>query len=162
MRAQEGSPITPLSSSFLHLLEWRLEAEVFMHGEEQAGLLRRLHDGDAVFPIRREGFLHDGRHAMAESHPGNGAVRVHAGRDVNQPEIALAEHRLRVGVPVRHAEGRGRVFRLLLIDVADGDEIGALRGKVLPGIQVIPGKEAAADQPDRNPAPPFAFLPLLP
>ena len=135
----------------LHLLKRRLEAEVLVHGEKEPGLVGGLDDGDAILPLRREGLLHDRRHLVAEGELGQRAMRIHAGDDVDEAELLGGKHRLGVGVPARYAEGLGGRLCLRSVDVADGDEVGALGLEVLPGIQVIAGKEAAADNPDRNP-----------
>ena len=55
-----------------------------------------------------------------------------------------------VAVPVRHAEFRRGRLRLGRVDVADRDEVDALAGKVLPGMQMIAGEEAAADERDAS------------
>ena len=141
--------MAPDFDHLLHLLQRRLEAKILVHRQEEAGLLRAPpRSATQSSQSGANGFCTIVGTLWRKAISASATMRVHARDDVDQTELALAEHRLRVGVPMRHAERLRRRLRLGRIDVADRDEVGALRREVLPGIQVIAGKEPAADHPD--------------
>ncbi len=122
----------------------RLEAEILVHHQGHAGGAAGLDHGDAVPPARREGLLHDRGHLVAGSELDQRAVRRHGGDDIDEVEPLLGEHPGGVAVGPGNAEALLRGLRLGLVAVAHRDELDA--GDVAPGVEVVLGEEAAADQ----------------
>ena len=108
--------------------------------------LCRLDDGDAIIIARGEWFLHHDRDAVLGGEPGQRLVAVHPGRDVHEARLGLVYEHGSVGEP-RHAEGIACGFGLRRVDVTNANDVGACILQVAPGVQMILGVEAAANQP---------------
>ena len=85
--------------------------------------------------------------AAADGELGERPVGLVAGDDVDEVEALGGEHRARVGVG-GDAEGTGGALGRGGVAVADGREGSAFRGERRPGVEMVRGVEAAADDPD--------------
>ena len=124
----------------------RLEAEVLVDGEEDVRLLRRAGHRHRVLPVGGEGLLADRRDALRDRLADQRPVGVHARDDVEEVDLLACQHLVEIAIPMRHAEFARGGFGLGRVEVADGDELDALGAEVLPGIEMIARKEAAADE----------------
>ena len=87
MRAQLGVADGAAVDRLAHVAHRRLEAEVLVHGEPDAGPFGCIDDCRAVFPGRREGFLDDRGDAARDRQLAERAVRVLPRDDVDGIEL---------------------------------------------------------------------------
>ena len=153
-RPADGTPLERLADR----ADRGLEAKVLMHHQRHAGVRAGLNHRPAVVDRGRERLLHDHRHAVRGGELDQLAVARHRGDHVDEVRPLGREHRLRVAIASRHGERGGRLCRPNLVEVAHRSQLDrAFRRKILPGVQMVAGKEAAADH--GTPEPGHAPLP---
>ena len=141
----------------LHRDQRRLEAKILVHHDRLAGGLGAGQNAPDGSEIGGEGLLADRGELVLGCQRHQCLVALHRRRDVDEVEPLGSQHGAGVGVGLGAGQGSRRLG-LGGIEVADGDEPGA--GDVVPGVEMVTGKEAAADDgaPEiaHRPAPPTA------
>ena len=122
----------------------RGETEVLVNREPGSLRLRLGNDRQAILPAWCKGLLDNRRDASVGGKRREHPVRIHPGRDVDEVDALLSQHRSGIGVP-RNTERLARGACLPGVQVAHSDKIGALRGEVAPGVEMVLPIEAATD-----------------